>query len=49
MIFQCTDGMPHVAQIDRKPKGVGCELKNSADADAKIVLQLEIREGADIL
>ena len=45
----CTDGMPHVTQIDRKPKGVGCELNNSADADTKIILQLEIQEGADII
>ena len=48
MIFY-TDGMPHVILIDRKPKGVGCELKNSADADTKIILQLEIQEGADIM
>ena len=27
---------------------MGCELKNSADADTKIFLQLEIQEGADI-
>ena len=43
----CSDGMPHVTRIDRKPKGAGCELKNSADADTKIILQHEIQEGAD--
>eukprot|EP00731_Ephydatia_muelleri_P004705 Em0002g881a len=31
----CSDGMPHVTRIERKP-GVGCELKNCADADTKI-------------
>ena len=45
----CSDGMPHVTRIDRKPKGVGCELKNSADADKKIILQLEIQEGAEVM
>ena len=45
----CSDGMPHVTCIERKPKGVGCELKNCADADAKIILQLEIQEGASIM
>eukprot|EP00731_Ephydatia_muelleri_P002247 Em0001g2247a len=34
---------------ERKPKGVGCELKNCADADTKIILQLEIQEGASIM
>ena len=43
----CTDGMPHVTRIDRKPKGVGCEIKNCADADTKVMLQLEIEEGAE--
>ena len=41
--------MPHVTCIERKPKGVGCELKNCADADTKIILQLEIQEGAAIM
>ena len=45
----CSDGMPHVTRIERKPKGVGCELKDCADADTKVVLQLEIQEGADIM
>ena len=40
----CSDGMPHVTSIERKPKGVGYELKNCADADTKIILQLEIRK-----
>eukprot|EP00731_Ephydatia_muelleri_P016996 Em0010g94a len=42
-------GMPHVTCIERKPKGVGCELKKCADADTKIILQLEIQEGAAIM
>ena len=45
----CSDGMPHVTRIDRKPKGVGCEIKNCADADTKVMLQLEIQEGAEIM
>ena len=45
----CSDGMPHVTRIDRKPKGVGCEIKNCADADTKVMLQLEVLEGAEIM
>ena len=45
----CSDGMPHVTCIERKPKGVGCELKNCADVDTKIILQLEIHNGASIM
>ena len=45
----CCDGMPHVTCIDRKPKGVGCEIKNCAVADTKVMLQLEIQEGAEIM
>ena len=41
--------MPHVTRIDRKPKEVGCEIKNCADADTKVMLQLEIQEGAEIM
>ncbi|KAL5506054.1 hypothetical protein EMCRGX_G007620 [Ephydatia muelleri] len=32
----CSDGMPHVTRIERKP-GVGCELKDCADADTKLL------------
>ena len=42
-------GMPHVTRIERKPKGVGCEHKDCADADTKVILQLEIQEGADVM
>ena len=28
----CSDGMPHVTKIKRKPKGVGAELKDAAYA-----------------
>ena len=47
----CSDGMPHVTQVERKPKGVGCELKDCADADTKAILQPEIhvQEGADVM
>ncbi|KAL5502949.1 hypothetical protein EMCRGX_G009811 [Ephydatia muelleri] len=31
----CSDGLPHVSKIDRKPKGVGTELKDAADAESK--------------
>ena len=45
----CSNGMRHITSIEREPKGVGCELKNCADADTKIILQLEIQEGASIM
>ena len=35
--------------IERKHKGVGCELKDNANADTKAILQLEIQEGADVM
>ena len=41
----CTDGMPHVTKIERKPKGVGTELKDAACAQTKVILALEIQEG----
>ena len=40
----CSDGMPHVTRIDRKPKGVGCEIKNCADADTKVMLHLKYKK-----
>ena len=36
--YFCSDGMSHVTCIDRKSKGVGCELKTYDDADTKIIL-----------
>ena len=42
---KCSDGMPHVTKIIRKPKGVGCEIKNIACALSKIMLRLEIGKG----
>jgi len=42
---KCSDGMPHVTKIIRKPKGVGCEIKNIACALSKIMLRLEICKG----
>ena len=38
-----------MTRIERKPKGVGCELKDCANADTKAILQLEIQEGADVM
>ena len=32
--------------IERKPKGVGCELEHCADADTKAILQ---HEGTDVM
>ena len=36
----CSDGMPHVTKIERKPKGVGTELKDAACAQTKVILAL---------
>jgi len=36
------DGCPHVTKIARKPKGVGMEVKNLADVDTGIMLQMEV-------
>jgi hypothetical protein len=35
-------GMPHVTKIARKPKGVGCEIKNAACAISGMMMTLEI-------
>jgi hypothetical protein len=40
-------GMPHVVKIVRKPKGVGCELVDIADAESGVIMRLEIAEGKD--
>ena len=32
----CSDGMPHVTKIERKPKGVGAEFRDAADADTGV-------------
>ena len=40
----CSDGLPHVSKIERKPKGVGTELKYAADSETKGITQLEIQE-----
>lgn len=37
----CSDGLPHVTKIDRKPKGVGAELKDAADSATNIIISLE--------
>ena len=43
----CSDGLPHVSKIERKPKGVGTELKDAADTETKVIIQLEIQEGKE--
>lgn len=40
-------GMPHVTKIKRKPRGIGGELKNLADASSRIMLKLEIQKGKE--
>ena len=40
-------GMPAIMKIKRKPKGVGCEIKNIADSTTNIMLNFEINEGKD--
>jgi hypothetical protein len=45
----CSDGMPHVTKISRKPEGVGAELKNVADAETKVIMGLEIQEGKEAM
>lgn len=42
-------GMPTVIKIKRKPKGVGCEVKNIADSTSNIMLRMEINEGKDLM
>eukprot|EP00731_Ephydatia_muelleri_P037529 Em0497g2a len=43
----CSDGMPHVTKIARKPKGVGAELKDAADSETNIIIRLELQKGAE--
>ena len=43
------DTMPHKTKIIRKPKGVGCEIKNLADGRTGVMLQLEIHEGKEAM
>jgi hypothetical protein len=42
-------GLPHVTKIKRKPKGIGTELKNIADATSGLMLRLEIQEGKEAM
>eukprot|EP00658_Telonema_sp_P-2_P066672 TRINITY_DN5563_c0_g1_i3.p1 TRINITY_DN5563_c0_g1~~TRINITY_DN5563_c0_g1_i3.p1 ORF type:complete len:323 (+),score=36.49 TRINITY_DN5563_c0_g1_i3:154-1122(+) len=34
----CSDGLPHVTKIARKPEGVGLELKDLACAETKVII-----------
>ena len=45
----CSDGMPHVTKIERKPKGVGAELKDAVCAQTKVIIALEIQEGKEAM
>ena len=45
---QETRGLPHVTKIQRKPRGIGSELKNLADVDSRVMLKLEIQKGKEI-
>eukprot|EP00731_Ephydatia_muelleri_P006322 Em0003g570a len=40
------NGVPHRTKIERKPKGIGVELKAVCDCMSSIMMQLEICEGA---
>ena len=41
-----TAGLPHLSFIQRKPRPLGTEFKNTADGDTGIMLHLELQEGA---
>ena len=43
----CSDGMPYVTKIARKPKGVGAELKDAADSETDIIIHLELQDVAE--
>eukprot|EP00731_Ephydatia_muelleri_P000864 Em0001g864a len=45
----CSDGMPHVTKIERKPKGVEVELMVAACAETKVMIALEIQEGREAM
>jgi hypothetical protein len=39
------ESVVHITKIQRKPKGVGIEMKSAADGETGILLKLEIQEG----
>ena len=43
------DGMPHVTNFFRKPKGIGAELKSTADGESDAILRLEVQEGKEAM
>ncbi len=43
------EGMPGKVCIQRKPKGIGIELKALADGLSNIILQIEIQEGKEYM
>lgn len=40
-----TGGLPHLSYIQRKPRPLGTEFKNAADAESGMMLWLEIQRG----
>lgn len=43
------DGIPHQQKIKRKPEGVGAEMKAASCGVTRILLQLDIMEGAEAM
>ena len=43
------EGCPGITKIQRKPRGVGVELKACADAESRVMLRLELMEGKDAM
>ena len=42
-------GVPHLTKIIHKPCGVGVEYKDTADVSTRILLHLQIQEGAELM
>lgn len=42
-------GLPHKTKIQRKPKGVGLEIRDAACAQSGIMLRLELQEGKEAM
>ena len=44
-----TEGMPGKVKIQRKPRGLGIEMKSTADGRTRMICYLEIQEGKDAM
>ena len=42
------EGLPHVTKLQRKPEGVGAEMKSVCDGETNIMLGLDIMEGKEV-